>query len=230
MYDLQLQIGDCRFSLRRSLLNSYRCQTNAARHSPFTFDVSLSHLTIDYFRQRERNLQSVISRYMQPVNLYSFRKKLSLRKKIFSKYLKKIEKSPPRGLDKLIPEINADIWKEVDCLSCANCCKKMSPTYTAKDIKRISRHLGMRSSEFKEKWLYFDKKDGDWMNKSTPCQFLDLKTNMCTIYSVRPQDCAGFPHLTKRKMTDYMHVHKQNLSYCPATFKMVEKMMQRLPV
>src|ERR1041385_8944851 len=78
MYDLQLQIGDCRFSLRRSLLNSYRCQTNAARHSPFTFDVSLSHLTIDYFRQRERNLQSVISRYMQPVNLYSFRKKLSL--------------------------------------------------------------------------------------------------------------------------------------------------------
>ena len=165
---------------------------------------------------------------MQPVNLYSFRKKISLRKKIFSRYLRKIEKSPPRGLDKLTPQINAEIWQEVDCLSCANCCKTMSPTYTAKDIRRISRHLNMTPAMFKEKWLYYDKKDGDWMNKSQPCQFLDAGTNMCKIYEVRPDDCAGFPHLTKKKMIDYIHVHQQNISYCPATYKMVEKMMERV--
>jgi Fe-S-cluster containining protein len=51
-----------------------------------------------------------------------------------------------------------------------------------------------------------------------------LKTNMCSIYEVRPADCAGFPHLTKKKMTEYIHVHKQNIEYCPATYKMVEKM------
>jgi Fe-S-cluster containining protein len=101
----------------------------------------------------------------------------------------------------------------------------MSPTYNAADIKRISAHLNMTPGEFKEKWLYVDT-DGDWLNKSQPCQFLDLTTNKCSIYEVRPADCAGFPHHTKRKMIDYMHVYKQNVEYCPATFKMVEKMME----
>jgi hypothetical protein len=45
---------------------------------------------------------------------------------------------------------------------------------------------------------------------------------------VRPADCAGFPHLKKKKMVDYIHVHQQNISYCPATYKMVEKMQERL--
>jgi Fe-S-cluster containining protein len=62
------------------------------------------------------------------------------------------------------------------------------------------------------------------VNISKPCQFLNLKSNKCSIYEVRPADCAGFPHLTKRKMTEYIHVHKQNIDYCPATYKMVEKM------
>lgn len=41
-------------------------------------------------------------------------------------------------------------------------------------------------------------------------------------------DCSGFPHLTKKKMVDYIHVHKQNVQYCPATYKMVEKMQALL--
>ena len=104
----------------------------------------------------------------------------------------------------------------------------MSPTFTVKDVKRISAHFDMTPDEFREKWLYYEKKDGDWMNKKQPCQFLDLTNNMCTIYAIRPADCAGFPHLTKRKMTDYIHVHKQNIDYCPATYTMVLKMMQKL--
>jgi hypothetical protein len=100
----------------------------------------------------------------------------------------------------------------------------MSPTFTKTDIKRISTHLKTTPKAFTEQWLEYDKDDKDWMNKLRPCQFLDLKTNMCSIYEVRPADCAGFPHLTKKKMTEYIHVHKQNVEYCPATYKMVEKM------
>jgi len=29
-------------------------------------------------------------------------------------------------------------------------------------------------------------------------------------------------------MVDYMHVHKQNIEYCPATYKLVEKMQEAL--
>ncbi|MEJ0103961.1 MAG: YkgJ family cysteine cluster protein [Bacteroidota bacterium] len=133
----------------------------------------------------------------------------------------------PRNADKLAAETEKEVWGEVDCLSCANCCKQMSPTYTPADIKRIAAYKGMTTAEFKMKWLYKDR-TGDWLNKSTPCQFLDLSTNMCSVYEVRPVDCAGFPHLSKRKFQDYIHVHQQNVEYCPATFKMVEKLMERV--
>lgn len=127
-------------------------------------------------------------------------------------------------MDKVTPIVEAEVWKEVDCLSCANCCKSMTPTFTVKDIKRISAHFGMTPTAFKEKWLFYEKRDKDWQNKQQPCQFLDLKDNKCSIYAVRPEDCSGFPHLSKKKMVDYMHVHKQNIIYCPATYQMVERM------
>ncbi|MCO5236137.1 MAG: YkgJ family cysteine cluster protein [Chitinophagaceae bacterium] len=169
-----------------------------------------------------------MSRPSRKVNIRSFKQKVRHHKKELRGFLNKIAKNPPRHLDRLAEELDQEVWKHIDCLTCANCCKTMSPTYTAKDIKRIAAHLGMKEKAFKEKWLYLDKKDGDWMNRQTPCQFLDLKTNKCTIYPVRPADCAGFPHLTKKKMTDYIHVHKQNIAYCPATYKMVEMMQARL--
>lgn len=167
---------------------------------------------------------------MQPVSLFSFRKKVSLYKKAFIKYLGRVQKLKPQGLDDLAEKINVEVWQEVDCLTCANCCKRMTPTFTHKDIRRISKHLNMRPKDFKERWLRYEKKDKDWVNVNQPCQFLDLTTNMCSIYEVRPADCAGFPHLTKKKMVDYMHVHQQNVSYCPATFKMVEKMMEKIKI
>ena len=162
---------------------------------------------------------------MEPVNLRSFRVKVRHNKRRFRRFLTVLEKKAPRKLDAAASAVDKSVWLEVDCLSCANCCKTMSPTYTPKDIKRISAHLNMTPAQFKEKWLYLDKRENDWMNKKSPCQFLDLTTNMCSIYEVRPADCAGFPHHTKRRMIDYMHVYKQNVEYCPATYKMVERMM-----
>jgi len=102
----------------------------------------------------------------------------------------------------------------------------MTPTYTQQDLKRISRHFGLSIDEFIKKWL---KKDSnkDWVNKTEPCQFLNLSNNKCSIYSIRPADCAGFPHLSKKKWSEYAHVHKQNIDYCPATLKMVQKMVHR---
>ena len=165
---------------------------------------------------------------MPGINLRSFKQRVRRRKTSFRRFLSKIEKNPPKKLDQLTTIVEKEVWKEVNCLTCANCCKTMTPTYTAKDMNRISSHFEMTVQEFKDKWLYKERSSGDWMNRKTPCQFLDLKTNMCTIYEIRPADCAGFPHLPKRKMVEYMHVHKQNLEYCPATYRMVEKMMEKL--
>jgi len=110
---------------------------------------------------------------MLPVNLRSFKQKVKNNYKPFKRYLAKIEKHPPKDLDAIAVTLNSHVWENIDCLSCANCCKKMSPTYTRKDIVRIARHLNMKSKDFVEKWLEYDKKDGEWMNRSQPCQFLE---------------------------------------------------------
>jgi uncharacterized protein len=159
------------------------------------------------------------------INLRSFRQKVARTRRSFRRFLTKVENNPPRGLDKTAEVIDKEVWQEIDCLECANCCKQMTPTFTTADLKRISKHLDMTVEAFKEKWLYKDR-NGDWMNVKTPCQFLQ-KDHKCAIYEVRPADCAGFPHLAKKKMTDYMHVHKQNITYCPAAHLMVEKMIER---
>ncbi len=165
---------------------------------------------------------------MQVINLRKLKQKFETNRKSLRNFVTRTENKPPHNLEVLAEEKDKEVWAQIDCVSCANCCKVMSPTYTFQDIKRISNHLGMRPKDFKEKWLYLDKKENDWMNKSRPCQFLDLKTNMCTIYEVRPADCAGFPHLTRMPLTDYMHVHKQNIEYCPATMLFVEKLSEAI--
>jgi len=142
-------------------------------------------------------------------------------------FLTKLGKTPPRGLAKLVSSLEVEVWKDVDCLSCANCCKTMSPTYSQADIKRIARHFNQTPAAFAKKWLRKDR-IGDILNKTEPCQFLNLEDNKCSIYAIRPADCSGFPHLRKTKMVDYIHIHKQNIEYCPATYKLVEKMQEAM--
>ena len=48
--------------------------------------------------------------------------------------------------------------------------------------------------------------------------FIEVKTRLTKKFG-HPEDGVD-----KKKMVDYMHVHKQNIEYCPATYKLVEKM------
>jgi Fe-S-cluster containining protein len=162
---------------------------------------------------------------IQPINLRSFKQKVRHKKNSMRRFLSKLDRETPRGLDKKIVAIEKEVWAETDCLSCANCCKTMTPTFTKQDQKRIAAHLNMTVEAFQNKFLKRERGgERDWLNKVEPCQWLNLKDNKCSIYEVRPADCAGFPHLSK-KFKDFVHIHKQNVEYCPATYKLVEKMM-----
>ncbi|MBL0136880.1 MAG: hypothetical protein IPP79_24355 [Chitinophagaceae bacterium] len=50
-------------------------------------------------------------------------------------FLTKLEKKPPRGLDKIAATTDKESLAETDWPSYVNCCKTMSPTYTPADIK-----------------------------------------------------------------------------------------------
>jgi len=210
-----LGLYQTKIAIAASILKIYYSQTMCS----FDNNVGATFQLFTYLRRMNE---------MKPVNLRSFRKKVSHTKNGLRRFLTKLEKNPPKQLTSLTIQLEKEVWQEVDCLSCANCCKTMTPTFNAADLRRISAHFGQTVDEFKAKWLYKEKKkDGDWLNKKQPCQFLNLTDNKCSIYEIRPADCAGFPHLPK-KLKDYIHVHKQNIEYCPATYRLVEKMMTRI--
>ncbi|MEJ7913139.1 MAG: YkgJ family cysteine cluster protein [Chitinophagaceae bacterium] len=142
-------------------------------------------------------------------------------------FLTDLLEQPPPALDTLTELAAAKAWEGTNCLSCGNCCRSMSPSYTKEDIQRLALHFRVSTQKFKEKWLC-EEAGGRWMNRSRPCQFFDCVTNKCSVYPIRPADCAGFPHLTKKSTVEYLNMHQQNLAFCPATFKMVENLHQRL--
>jgi Fe-S-cluster containining protein len=160
------------------------------------------------------------------INLSAFKKRAIAKKKVLIPFIKNIHRRKIPHLKKQIAEVDQEVWKEVDCISCANCCKTMTPTFTAADVKRIAGHLKITVPEFKDKYLVKDD-EGAYINKKMPCQFLG-KDNLCTIYDVRPVDCRSFPHTRHTRWLDQRDVFAVNMMYCPATLKMIEKMYERV--
>jgi len=165
---------------------------------------------------------------MAKVNIDRYRRRAYRKKKTIVKFLRKLGKSKIKGILKTASEADKEVWQEVSCVNCANCCKKMTPTYSRKDINRIAAHFNMTYRQFYDKWLMVDE-NKDIVNQTTPCQFLG-KNNMCTIYEIRPQDCADFPHFTRKDFRYQVQqkVFDQNITYCPATLVFVEKLHERL--
>lgn len=144
------------------------------------------------------------------------------------KFFQKIKQRKPRNLDTVIQEIHEEVFAEYDCLTCANCCKTISPIIKTRDIERIARHLRMSVSQFIEKYLYLDE-DEDYVFKSAPCPFLDSE-NYCIIYEHRPDACRGYPHTDTHKTLKLLNIIEKNVAVCPATFHIIEKLKMKLKV
>ena len=129
------------------------------------------------------------------IDLKAFKLKASRKKKTYMTFLKGVHKRKERKqIDKWARELDKEAFTKIDCLSCGNCCKTMTPTFLPSDVKRIAKHQKISTREFHERYL---EKDGkDLVNKKVPCQFLN-PDNKCSIYAIRPVDCRGFPHTHK---------------------------------
>lgn len=160
------------------------------------------------------------------MDLKKFKATAARKQKSLSAFLDKLDTLVPDNMQDIVADADAAMWKETDCTTCANCCKTMTPTYTPKDISRIAAHLGMTPKAFKDKWLYKEEGTGDWMNKQQPCQF--LTDNMCTIYDVRPVDCAQFPHHNLKPFDLYGDTYKANIMHCPATLSLVDRVKKKV--
>ncbi len=148
----------------------------------------------------------------------NWKKKSKESQKQYKRFLDKVDQS---SLIKKLPSLHEEAFSNINCLDCANCCKNHSPTFKTTDIKRISKFLGLRESEFIESYLRLDE-DNDMVVKKSPCPFL-AADNTCNIYDVRPSDCARYPYTDEDVFVKRKNLTLANSMVCPAVFHILEK-------
>jgi hypothetical protein len=124
---------------------------------------------------------------------------------------------------KALPDLHEEAFGKIDCLKCANCCKKYSPRFKTPDVKRVSKHLGLRESDFIDKYLIVDE-EGDFVVNSKPCPFLGAD-NFCSIYDERPSDCRRFPYTDEDVFIKRKELTLKNSGFCPITYYVLEKLI-----
>jgi len=160
------------------------------------------------------------------MDLQQFKRRVYRKRKILEAFLKKLDDVVPAGFSKVVAEEDAAVWNETDCTKCANCCKTMTPTFSAADIRRIAPYFQLSPKAFFQKYLRKEEDTGDIVNVYQPCPF--LVNDKCSIYPIRPKDCAEFPHHYKRPFDLYNDTFLQNLHRCPATFRLIERLQKRV--
>ena len=137
-------------------------------------------------------------------------------------FLQKLKTKDPRKVDDAFHQKHEEVFEEIDCLTCANCCKTTSPIFYQTDIERVAKALRLRPGDFIEKYLRVDE-DKDFVLKSSPCPFLDSE-NYCSVYADRPKACREYPHTNRKKMVQIMDLTYKNTLVCPAVLEMVERL------
>lgn len=153
--------------------------------------------------------------------LNNWEKKSTGHQKEYKRFLQRADKNK---VLKQLPDLHEEAFEKVDCLQCANCCKNYSPRFKTPDIKRISKHLGMKEGAFIETYLRLDE-EGDYVVNSKPCPFLG-SDNYCSIYVVRPSDCERFPYTEEDVILKRPHLTLKNATFCPITYFVLEKLIQ----
>ncbi len=146
-------------------------------------------------------------------------------KEISAKFFRN-NKKKGKKLDELFHAEHEKAFKRIDCLSCANCCKTTSPIFRDVDIKRIAKAQRTTEKNFITSYLHMDN-EGDYVLNQAPCSFLDLGTNKCNIYDIRPLACREYPHTDRKNMHQILDLTQKNIDVCPAVVEIVEKIVNK---
>jgi Fe-S-cluster containining protein len=137
-------------------------------------------------------------------------------------FFAKLKKKKPKNLDSIVQELHHEVFEEVDCLKCANCCKSISPTLYEKDIERLAKHLKIKPSQLVDDYLQIDE-ENDYVFRKQPCPFL-LPDNYCIVYESRPKACREYPHTDRKRFYQILDLTLKNTEVCPAAFDVVERL------
>ena len=142
----------------------------------------------------------------------------------FLLYYKKNKKQLSK-MDTVVHTLHTQFSENIDCLSCANCCRTLGPAITDKDIDRMAKAIRMKPSAFVESYLRVDE-DGDYVYKSMPCPFL-MDDNYCSVYEARPKACREYPHTDRKNFSQIYKLTVKNTSTCPIAFEVLRGLIKK---
>lgn len=144
----------------------------------------------------------------------------------FKKLFALLRRRRNSGDDVLVEAVHNELFANINCLTCANCCKSHPPLIVEKDIERISSHLKMKETDFISKYVILDE-DGDFVFNFVPCVFL-MSDNSCRIYNVRPKACKEYPHTNRKKIYQIESLTLVNSEICPAVIPILESISKSI--
>lgn len=157
-----------------------------------------------------------------PVDLEQFKKNAHNAKAANKKFLQQLKKVNSRNLDDTIHALHDEVFEEIDCLQCANCCKTTSPIFYQKDIERLAKHFRIKPQHFIKQYLHIDE-DQDYVLNTAPCPFLQ-EDNYCSVYDSRPTACREYPHTNRKKFFQITELTYRNTLVCPAVLEIVNRL------
>lgn len=142
----------------------------------------------------------------------------------FRNFLKHQAHLSSRQIDDRVSRIEKEVWKKIDCRSCANCCRHVSPTLSEEDIDRLAERLDTTREQIITTYLDEAPSNAEspWIMRTRPCPF--LKDNLCSVYEHRPTNCRDYPYLNKPDLIFRTLSMINRTAECPAVFEVWEKL------
>jgi Fe-S-cluster containining protein len=131
---------------------------------------------------------------------------------------------PAARVDALATRLGREAEAQMNCRSCAACCRDNWIPLSDDEVLRLARCRGLEIEAFRSRYL---AREGDsaWVIDARPCPFLDHGT--CSVYDHRPEACRGYPYIegnVRSRMPDII----ERAGVCPITFEMLEQLKQKL--
>jgi Fe-S-cluster containining protein len=133
----------------------------------------------------------------------------------------------PGAVDALARAVHAEVFGQIDCTRCANCCKTASPGLGDAEVDRIAAWLDRPREAVIADFLEPYPADGRFRMRTIPCPFLG-PDDRCTIYEVRPDACRNYPNTDRGGFTQRPRQHTWNTRTCPAVYHIVRRICEQL--